>query len=192
MVRNLRNYITSSLLNSWLFNTSEYGDINNFISYLNKEPKEQTEAMLKGIEFENECYDGKHEHIQKYIKNGLYQVECRKIYKDILIFGYADVLTYDTIYDIKRVKSYKLGKYYNTSQHKIYCYCLGLDKFAYLVQAKDEDKNNFFVEHYDYKQGQAEQLIDQFIDWLRVTGYYKIWKERWAIVTGKQIGRAHV
>lgn len=169
------NYITSSLLNSWLYNTSEYGDINNFLSYLNKEPKEQTEAMLKGIEFENECYEGKHEHIQKYIKDGLYQVECRKMYKDILIFGYADVLTYDTIYDIKRTKAYKVGKYYNTSQHKIYCYCLGLDKFAYLVQADD----GFYKEDYNYKTGQAEQLIDQFIDWLKVAGYYKTWKERW-------------
>jgi len=183
MVRNLHNYITSSLLNSWLFNTSEYGNIDNFISYLNKEPKEQTEAMLKGIEFENECYDGKHEHIQKYIKNGLYQVECRKIYKDILIFGYADVLIYDTIYDIKRVKSYKLGKYYNTSQHKIYCYCLGLEKFSYLVQGNyktdEEASQNFFTESYTYKQGQAEQLIDQFIDWLKLTGYYNTWKEKW-------------
>lgn len=131
--------------------------------------------MLKGIEFENECYEGKHEHIQKYIKNGLYQVECRKMYKDILIFGYADVLTYDTIYDIKRVKSYKLGKYYNTSQHKIYCYCLDVYKFGYLIEAND----GFYKEDYNYKAGQTEQLIDQFIDWLKVTGYYNTWKEKW-------------
>ena len=183
MVKSLYNYITPSLLNSWLYATSEYGNIDNFISYLNKEKKEQTEAMLKGIEFENECYEGKHEHIQKYIKDGLYQVECRKIYKDILIFGYADCLKYNKISDIKRTKSYKLGKYFNTSQHKIYPFCLEVYEFEYLVQAdyknNDEAKDHFYVEPYTYKQGQAEQLIDQFIDWLRVTGLYNTWKEKW-------------
>ena len=56
-------------------------------------------------------------------------------------------------------------------------------EFEYLVQADykndDEAKDNFFVEAYTYKQGQAEQLIDQFIDWLKVTGLYNTWKEKW-------------
>ena len=99
------------------------------------------------------------------------------------MFGYADVLNYDTIYDIKTTKNYHLGKYFNTSQHKIYCYCLEVDKFKYLIQGnykKDEDAcNHFYTEDYTYKVGQAEALITEFIEWLKATKLYEIWKERW-------------
>ena len=47
------NYITPSLLNSWLYAISEYGDIDDFIRTLKREPFERTEAMQKGIDFEN-------------------------------------------------------------------------------------------------------------------------------------------
>ena len=134
-------------------------------------------------DFENECYAGQHEHIQRYIKGGLYQVECAKIYNNILIYGFADVLNYDTIYDIKRTGKYSLGKYFNTSQHKLYCYWLGVDKFKYLIQSnykKDNDAcNHFYTEDYTYKTGQAEALITEFIEWLKATKLYEIWKERW-------------
>ena len=169
------NYLTSSLLNSWLYAISEYGDIDDFICTLKREPFERTDAMQAGIDFENECYAGQHEHIQRYIAGGLFQVECAKIYNNILIYGFADVLNYDTIYDIKRTGKYSLGKYFNTSQHKIYCYCLEVDKFKYLIQTN----TGFFVEDYTYKTGQAEALITEFIEWLKATKLYEIWKERW-------------
>lgn len=172
----LYNYISPTLLNNWLYLTScEYADYDKFLSYLNKEEQEETPEMTWGKTFEQECYEGKHEHIQKYIKGGLFQVECAKIYKDILIFGYADVLNYDTIYDIKTTKRYTLGKYFNTSQHLIYPYCLDVKKFKYLIQ----QGKHFYTEDYNYKEGQAERLIDDFIKWLKVTNLYDIWLNKW-------------
>ena len=54
------NYISPSLLNSWLYCThNENEDIQEFIDYLNRIEKPTTEAQQKGLDFEDEVYKGK-------------------------------------------------------------------------------------------------------------------------------------
>lgn len=168
------NYISPTLLNAWLYlvNT-ESADINDFMSVLRREPHETTEAQQKGIEFEKECYRGEKDNYNQYIKGGYYQVRVKKYYKDILILGIIDVLQPDVIYDIKTTGSYKLGKYYKTSQHLIYPFCTGIKHFAYLVN-KDCIKEDYY-----YKDGQCEELIDSFINWLERTNLINEWKKHW-------------
>ena len=51
------NYISPSLLNSWLYCTNnENADIQEFIDYLNRIEKPTTEAQQKGLDFEDEVY----------------------------------------------------------------------------------------------------------------------------------------
>lgn len=169
------NYITPTLLNAWLFlmNGGDYADIEDFIKTLKREPKEQTEAQLKGIEFENECYNGEEENYNQYIQGGHYQVKVKRYYKNIMICGIIDVLQPNVIYDIKTTSTYKIGKYGKTSQHLIYPFCTGIKHFAYLVN-KDCIKEDYY-----YKDGQAEELIDSFLNWLDTTGLKEIWLEHW-------------
>ena len=168
------NYISPSLLNSWLYCThNENADIQEFIDYLNRIEKPTTEAQQKGLDFEDEVYKGNKPLYNPYVKDGLYQVKVSKPYKNILLLGIIDVLQPDRIYDVKTTKTYKVGKYYNTSQHKVYCYITGIKNFSYLINEE------CYKEDYVYQDGQCEELIDSFIDWLKRTNLYDIWKEKW-------------
>lgn len=168
------NYITPTLLNSWLYCTShEQADIKEFVDCLNKIKKPTTEAQQKGLDFENEVYKGNKELYNPFVKNGLYQVKVSKMYNDILLYGIIDVLQPNKIYDIKITKTYKTGKYYNTSQHKVYCYITGIKNFAYLINEE------CYKEDYIYQDGQCEELVEQFIEWLKQTNLYDLWKQKW-------------
>ena len=168
------NYISPSLLNSWLYiMNNENADSQDFIDYLHRIEKPTTEAQQKGIDFENEVYAGNKPLYNYYVKGGLYQVKVSKMYKDIMLLGIIDVLQPTCIYDVKTTKVYEVGKYGKTSQHLIYPYCTGIKNFAYLI---NED---CFVESYVYKDGQCEQLIDDFIRYLQKTNLYCVWQENW-------------
>lgn len=64
-----------------------------------------------------------------------------KLMKDIVVddneyhlFGYADIVFPDVIYDIKTTGRFKgENSYLNRSQHRIYSICTGINKFEYLV-----------------------------------------------------------
>lgn len=168
------NYITPSLLNSWLYVLhNENADIQNFIDYLNKVKQETTEAQQKGLDFEEEVYKGNKPAYNVYVKNGLYQIKVSKDYKSIKLLGIIDVLQPNHIYDVKTTSKYEIGKYFHTSQHIIYPFCTGIKNFSYLINEE------CWVETYHYKDGQCEELIDQFIDWLKQTNLYDTWKEKW-------------
>lgn len=168
------NYITPSLLNSWLYVThNENADIQEFISYLNRETPPGTEAQQRGLDFEDEVYKGNKPLYNPYVEGGLYQVKVSKPYKDIILLGIIDVLQPNNIYDVKTTSRYEVGKYYNTSQHKVYCYITGVKNFSYLINEE------CYKEDYVYQDGQCEELIDSFIYWLKQTNLYDIWKSKW-------------
>lgn len=168
------NYITPSLLNSWLYVTNnENADINEFLSYLNKHHQPTTEAQQRGLDFEDEVYKGNKPLYNPYVKGGLYQVKVSKPYKDIVLLGVIDVLQPNNIYDVKTTSRYEVGKYYNASQHKVYCYITGIKNFSYLINEE------CYKEDYVYQDGQCEELIDSFIYWLKTTDLYDIWKSKW-------------
>ena len=168
------NYISPSLINSWLYCThNENADIQEFIDYLNRIEKPTTKAQQKGLDFEDEVYKLNKPLYNPYVEGGLYQVRVSKPYKDILLLGVIDVLQPNWIYDVKTTKNYNTGKYYNTSQHKLYCYITGIKNFSYLINEE------CYKEDYFYQDGECEQLIDDFILWLKKTDLYNIWKEKW-------------
>lgn len=174
MCNNKINYISPSLLNSWLYMVNtENADSQDFIDYLHRVEKPTTEAQQKGLDFENEVYAGNKPLYNPYVQGGLYQVKVSKMYKDIMLLGIIDVLQPTCIYDVKTTKNYIVGKYGKTSQHLIYPYCTGIKNFAYLINKE------CYVESYTYKDGQAEQLIDDFIRYLHKTDLYAIWQENW-------------
>lgn len=168
------NYITPTLLNAWVYHTSkEYGDFKEFMDVLNRVERSQTEAQKAGCEFENKVYNGEIEAYNQYVAGGLYQVKVSKMYKDVMLLGIIDVLQPNIIYDVKTTSKYEVGKYYNTSQHKVYCYCTGIKNFAYLINEE------CYKEDYTYKDGECEILVDNFLNWLYITGLLDIWKEKW-------------
>lgn len=169
------NYISPSLLNSWLYViNSEYANPQDFLDYLNRVEKETTEAQQKGLDFEDKVYKGEIEIYNEYVKDGLYQVKVGKFFdNNIFLLGIIDVLQPNRIYDIKTTKNYEVGKYFKTSQHIIYPYCTGVQNFSYLINEE------CYKEDYVYKEGQCEQLVNDFLRYLKVTDLFNIWKEKW-------------
>ena len=168
------NYVTSSLINAWLYLlNSPYATVESFLDTLNKVRFDPTPQMQAGIDFEQEVYEGKHETYNPYIKDALYQVRIWGTCNGIGISGIIDFLQPNVIIDVKHTKHYEVGKYYNTSQHIFYPYVTGIKHFKYMVNPE------CYVEEYWYKEGQAEKLINDFIEWLKVAGYYEIWKSKW-------------
>lgn len=193
-------YLTPTLLNSWQYYLSYKGDNQekvkqSFLDCLNKIEVEPTEEMKRGKDYEDlirtcdekDLYSRKDNTINEivdYIKGGLWQEQVSKVIeidnKQILLFGYADVIKQDKIYDIKRVNSYKLGKYYYSVQHKIYMLCTGILDFDYLVS----DGKEVFVESYCVKSNQnleneIKNKVYEFFTWLKITNLYDYYTKHW-------------
>ena len=192
-------YITATLLNNWLFylNCDEsFQDkaMQSFLDCLNKVKKATDENMLKGIDYEYRVRnvdesgikdkDNNVNEAAEIIKGGLWQEELSKtiIVQDyiILLFGYADVIKLNKIYDIKRVKKYSLPKYFHSVQHKIYMLCAQIKNFDYVIS----DGNSVFIESYfinsfDDVQRELKGVISDFFSWLKINDLFEIYKSKW-------------
>jgi hypothetical protein len=101
-----------------------------------------------------------------------------------LLYGKTDVIKRDTVYDLKRSKSYEVGKYQKSAQHRIYLYCSKLPRFSYLIS----DDRSWWAEDYfnhDGIEGEIRQAIRQFIGYLENDPearalYYDKWKAKGA------------
>ena len=109
------------------------------------------------------------ENVANIVNSGLWQQTCKKELKignqEFLLYGRTDVIKRDTIYDIKFTSNYELGKFYNSSQHLIYLYCLGLPKFQYLIS----DGKEYWTEDYHNHEGIEDELkgmISDFMEYL--------------------------
>lgn len=200
--------ITPTLLNSFAFYTqeieykSEEEQRQEFLQTLKRVKSEPTEAMQRGIDFENDvfniCNDGfpsvdKGEEyynivskIAYLVKQGLWQQVVKKDIavgnQEFLLYGKCDVIKADTIYDIKFTSNYDIGKYLNSSQHLIYLYCSGLSKFQYLIS----DGKSYWIEDY-YNDSNIENniksKINEFIGYLEndkqaKTIYFENWRSK--------------
>lgn len=187
MMNQKKYLITPSLLNSWKYAISlenEYGNLEEFIRTLSREPIESNEAIENGFKFEEYM-------IQNYepTKNGSYQV---KLSKNIttktgtyVLYGRLDCLKAGIIYDYKYTGSYDVGKFYDSYQHPIYFeICPEADKFEYLISNnyKDgkEDINLYHEIYYreDIKMDLSQE-IDNFIEWLKTNNLYNLFCEKW-------------
>ena len=75
--------ITATLLNSWgyMFHCDEeYVEKSkqDFIDYLHRRPYEPNIWMLRGLRFEDECYQGLHAPISNIVRDGAFQVYVEK------------------------------------------------------------------------------------------------------------------
>lgn len=195
--------ITASLLNSWanIWNCKDYvresqndeicledkiaeaqeKAYNEFLTTLSRIPTEPNKYMLRGIEFEDECYKG-NTIISPLIKGGAYQIVGKKDINirdmDFLLYGRLDVLKGGKIIDIKRVSKYAPQKYIKSYQHVMY---LKLFPKAYEFSYYAYDDNNVLhIETYYPDQVEnIETIVDNFINWLAENELLEIYKEKW-------------
>lgn len=200
-----RFLITQSLLSAWAytFDCYEGGEEDawkDFMSTLKREPKEQSEAMLNGIEFEKAVYavaNGDRPRIRKGWENGVRQIAeiikgapiQVKAQRDIkvdgmtfLVYGILDALKAGTIYDVKFVNK-KIGgielagKYLESAQHPAYFYIVPeATEFQYLVS----DGEDVYIETYRREDTQnIGDIITHFVDSLRMENLIDIYREKW-------------
>lgn len=181
--------ITPSLLNAWKYAISlenEYGNLEEFIKTLSREPMKTNEAIETGFQFEDFMIEN-----YKPTKNGCYQV---KLYKDIktktgnyLLYGRLDCLKAGRIFDYKYTGSYDVGKFYNSCQTLIYFeICPEANSFEYLISnnykdGKTLEEINLYHEIYyrnDLKMDINDE-IDSFIAWLKTNNLYDLYCEKW-------------
>lgn len=183
-------YITTSLLSSFKYFVELDKPLEEFISYLNKVRTPTTEAMKRGIDFEesvesytkgiktdnenlSECHKELVYRIGDIVQGGLWQQKVSKPIivnnKEFMLYGYADVIKENTIYDIKTTKVYDLGKYNTSTQHLIYMYCTGIKNFEYLIAQGGDILENFYRESYQLNsdcEQKIKERIQEFLSFL--------------------------
>lgn len=200
---NERYLITPSLLNSWgwiwncedtvqstdndLISLEDKVELvrkkafEDFVKALNRIPSEPNEYMKAGIEFEEECYKG-NTCISPIIEGGAYQIVGKKDTEvngmKFLMYGRLDVLKGGIIFDIKRIWRYNLPKYAKSYQHPFYFELFpNAYKFEYL--AFDGNKLHREVYFPSKNEREIEDVISNFIQWLKENDLFEIYKEKW-------------
>ena len=202
-----RYMVTHSLLSSWIYamNTSPYEDATSerdsyaeFLQVLRREPTPTTEAMQKGIDFEDlvtaiinkdaagmrrnpDWYDAA-KQIADIVCGGSLQHRARKVTEicgmTILMYGRLDALKAGTIYDIKFSGSYDRGKYFDSTQHPMY---LDLVPEAYDFVYLVSDGRNVYKERYRRDETLDITItIGNFICWLKEKGLLDTFKRYWS------------
>lgn len=198
-----RYLMTHSLLSSWLYAikenpfedmTTERDPYAEFLQVLNREPTGTTEAMRKGIDFEDlvtsivygcgnpldNLYDAACK-VATFVKNCQLQLRTSKEIKisglDIVLHGRLDALGAGVIYDIKFSSSYDVGKYISSTQHPTYFELVPEAKeFTYLVS------NGTYVWPETYRRDETPSIIPtiaEFLEWLEMRGLLDLYKEKW-------------
>ena len=199
--------VTPSLLNSWLYiwlsrdNVKESANdaicledkqdlemqkaYDEFLGTLRREQKPPNENMLRGIQYEEDCYKGLTD-ASPIIKGGAFQIVGKKyVVVDnvpFLMYGRLDVLKNGIIYDIKRVTRYATQKYLHSAQHGFYLDLFqDARQFTYLAF----DGNKLHQETYyrgQYKP--TEAILSDFIQWLRENNLWDVYASLWASKKG--------
>lgn len=155
-----------------------------FITTLKRESIEATPAMIAGREFEADvmlaCMGGQPDlgsrmldddaymrcvlEVAEHVRGGLWQ---ERIMKDatfrnmpFLLYAKADVVKRHTVYDIKFVRQYEVGKYTNSVQHKIELVGSGLPNFKYLIS----DGRSVWAEDYHLNRDTEKELTGDLVD----------------------------
>lgn len=198
-----RYLMTHSLLSSWLYTmkenpyedmTSEKDSFAEFITTLNRQPIETTDAMRKGNEFEDlvtaiveERGDTSHnwyaaaKKAAGIIRGGLLQYRARREIQvgglTLVLYGRLDALKAGVIYDTKFSSGYEAGKYIDSTQHPTYFELVPEAKeFTYLVS------NGSYLWPETYRREDSKSIlpvISDFLDWLVVQGLMDVYKEKW-------------
>jgi hypothetical protein len=162
--------ITPSLYSAWRYwMDSDDAGKEEILDTLNKVEKEKSPAMRAGIDFENAirhvCDGGTSEDFcvldaADIVKGGLWQQRISRELDGDLVYGIADVIRRNTIFDIKRVFKYDIGKYEDSIQHLIYMYATGIPNFEYIVS----DGQEVYVETYHWEARSLETLRERIAE----------------------------
>jgi hypothetical protein len=163
--------ITPSLYSAWKYwYESEYSGKKEILDTLNKIEKEKSPAMQAGIDFENAirhvCNGGASEDFcvreaTDMVKGGMWQQRISRELDGDLLYGIADVIRRNTIFDIKRVfNKYDIGQYKESIQHLIYMYATGIPNFEYVVS----DGQEVYVETYHWEARSLETLRERIAE----------------------------
>ena len=149
-----RYLVTPSLYSSWdYYRNGENTTKEDFLRTLRKDKFPPNEAMLRGIQFEDDVvgllkqppiFPKGHDdyldccnYVAKIVSGSLYQ---ERVFRpamigpyDVLLYARADFIKRDYGYDTKFTSSYEIGKYAGSIQHDLTMKCANLPKFAYLV-----------------------------------------------------------
>ena len=105
-------------------------------------------------------------------------------YGDVELYGYADEIVRDKVYDIKTTSAYQFGKFERAWQKDVYPYCLvasgemtTVSEFEYTVfqLTKPSARNpvigaKMYAEAYTYDHTESEKrlrsFLERFIEWL--------------------------
>ena len=193
--------VTHSLLNAWDYATGDKASddsLAEFVKTLRREPKQRTDAMQAGIDFEDEvtfyanngCLkNSEHSEAERkaIIKFGTkllgavpqVRAESRMTISgiDFLLVGVADYLKAGLIYDTKRVGMYEYGKYVESTQHPMYFELFPEAlRFDYLIF------DGYQTHTETYRRTDCEPIqnhISRFVRDLRDIGLLETYKEYW-------------
>lgn len=198
-----RYLMTHSLLSSWLYAmkespyedaTTERDPYAEFLTTLRREPTETTEAMQKGIDFEDLVTEivnsgGNPEHrwynaavkVAQRVRGGVLQYRARQEIQvgglTLVLYGRLDCLKAGEIIDIKFSGSYDVGKYFDSTQHPTYFELVPEARdFTYLVS------NGSSVWPETYRREESPSIlstISDFLGWLRAMGLMELYQEKW-------------
>ena len=138
----------------------------------------EVDFILTSLLSENEA-KAAYEIAQKVV-GGYWQETLKKEVGDYLLYGRADVIKRNYIYDIKRVSQYEVGKYQKSIQHLIYMECADIDNFEYLIADKS---GNTFAEYYAREpQEVLISKIDEMVSFIKRTPEFnKPFNELWSV-----------
>lgn len=196
--------MTHSLLSSWLYAmkenpyedaTTERDTYEDFLKTLRREPTETTEAMQKGIDFEDlvtaivngnadvtdKWYDAA-KKVADIVGGGRLQYKVSKKIEvngiELVLYGRLDALKAGVVYDIKFSGSYDVGKYITSTQHPTYLELIPeAETFTYLVS------NGTYVWPETYRRDETPSIIpiiSDFLKWLELQGLMNTYKENWS------------
>lgn len=196
--------MTHSLLSSWLHaikdspfedSTTERNPMEEFLQVLRREPTETTEAMQKGIDFENlvtDIVNGRGDAENKWfdaaqkvaaiVRGGQLQYKARRRITvsgmDFILYGRLDCLKAGTIIDIKFSSGYDRGKYFDSTQHPTYMEIIPeAEQFVYVIS----NGSDVWTEEYRRDEvSDIKPVISDFLSWLDAVGLMPIYKEMWA------------
>ena len=202
--------ITPTLIQSWQYwynydGGNEEEVKSSFLKTLKREKTPTNEAMQAGIDFEKQVIQCSYDKpwtcnevmacsddtcildVAQIVENGMFQVSLKKEIKvsdtNFLLYGKADVIKEDTIFDIKyttNATNYNIGKYSNSIQHLLYMFCAELNKFQYIIS----DGDSYWLEDYNLSNTQIHSAVSE-----KVSNFYSflqsnqellnIFQEKW-------------
>ncbi len=177
----------ATLLDSfaWYKRNEKEGAKDEFLGRINRVPMEKTDAMIRGIEFENavnlwakrgtlppgpvtvhdlgvspELIGKFTKGFEKALRQLFVEVNLPTKYGPVRVYGFIDELLADAAYDTKTTKDYSLGKYRNNWQHPSYLEALkhmggNVSRFVYRIT----DFEDYFEEEYKYRKEDTDRLI---------------------------------